>query len=162
MHPEDREKLSTLAKELRLARTRSFITKESREKTRLALTGRKRSEETKEKIRQKALGRKHSEETKEKIRLARKVQKVTPKMLEALANNRGENGLLWKGNYVGYRALHRWVEKHLGKPTQCSHCDKIELQGHNIHWANKSGEYKRELSDWIRLCALCHKKFDNY
>jgi len=27
-----------------------------------------------------------------------------------------------------------------------------------IHWHNISGEYKRDVSDWIRLCAKCHKK----
>lgn len=27
-------------------------------------------------------------------------------------------------------------------------------------WANKSGEYKRQLSDYFSLCVPCHKKYD--
>lgn len=66
----------------------------------------------------------------------------------------------WKGDKVGYDALHQWVRRHLGKPGACEHCEKTGLSGKYIHWANKSHEYKRELSDWIRLCAKCHKAYD--
>jgi len=27
-------------------------------------------------------------------------------------------------------------------------------------WANISGEYKRDVSDYIQLCPSCHRKFD--
>jgi hypothetical protein len=27
-------------------------------------------------------------------------------------------------------------------------------------WANISGEYLRDFSDWQQLCKLCHKAFD--
>lgn len=27
-------------------------------------------------------------------------------------------------------------------------------------WANISGEYKRERSDWVMLCPSCHRKID--
>ena len=66
----------------------------------------------------------------------------------------------WKGEQVGYRALHRWVENHLGKPDACKSCGKSNLFGRNIHWANKSREYKRDLEDWIRLCRGCHGEYD--
>ena len=66
----------------------------------------------------------------------------------------------WKGDSVGYDGLHLWIPKHLGKPMKCEHCGKDGLLGKQIHWANKSGEYKRVLSDWLRLCAKCHKKYD--
>jgi len=48
----------------------------------------------------------------------------------------------------------------LGKPDTCEHCGVGELKGHQIHWADKSGQYKRELSDWLRLCVQCHKLYD--
>lgn len=67
----------------------------------------------------------------------------------------------WKGDEVEYRALHAWVERQLGKPTKCEHCDKDNLVGQQINWANKSGEYKRDITDWIRLCVKCHRKYDN-
>jgi len=59
-----------------------------------------------------------------------------------------------------YRKLHLWVEKELGKPDECVHCRKNGLFGHRVHWANVSGEYKKQKNDWIRLCAACHKKYD--
>jgi hypothetical protein len=71
-----------------------------------------------------------------------------------------EKGTNWKGDDVGYRALHGWVQKHLGKPTKCEFC-KLEFNNsRQIHWANKSHEYKRDLSDWLRLCVSCHKQYD--
>ena len=66
----------------------------------------------------------------------------------------------WKGDKISYRALHRWIENWLGKPDTCKHCGRSNLSGHLIHWANKSGEYKRDLEDWIRLCVKCHKQYD--
>jgi hypothetical protein len=160
MNKQDQDAIRDFAMKLKMARVRSHWTAESREKARLALIGQKRSPGSKEKMRRAALGRKHSAETIAKIKEARQKQIITPKMLESLKLGRGEKSILWKGDNVGYRALHRWTENHLGKPTECEHCHKDNLSGHSIHWANKSGEYKREISDWIRLCALCHKKYD--
>ncbi len=177
MNHEEKAVAKAAVNKFRMERARSYWTSESKEKNRLARVGLKRtpeqkermslaakgrklSEETKEKIRLKALGRKHSEETKTIIREKRSKQPTTSKMLAALANNRGEKSLMWKGAAVGYRALHKWVENRLGKPGDCARCEKTGLTGHQIHWANISGEYKRELSDWIRLCALCHKRND--
>lgn len=75
-------------------------------------------------------------------------------------NFTNEQNPQWKGDKVSYRSLHRWVERHNGKPDRCEHCSKSGLSGHDIHWANISKEYKRELSDWLRLCAGCHGAFD--
>ena len=66
----------------------------------------------------------------------------------------------WKGDDVGYRGLHKWVERHLGKPSTCEGCGKTNLSGHLIHWANKSKNYKRLITDWVRLCTKCHGAFD--
>ena len=66
----------------------------------------------------------------------------------------------WKGNNAGYSALHRWVSYHRGSPKKCEHCGKDGLTGRQIHWANKSGNYLRDLTDWIRLCVSCHRKYD--
>lgn len=64
----------------------------------------------------------------------------------------------WKGGSVGKAALHNWVEKHKGKPRKCEHCDTTKAKQYD--WANVSQEYKRELSDFIRLCRSCHAKYD--
>ncbi len=64
----------------------------------------------------------------------------------------------WKGDMVGIDGLHNWVQRHLGKPRLCEHCKTTEAK--QFDWANKSRKYKRDLSDWIRLCRSCHAKYD--
>jgi hypothetical protein len=72
---------------------------------------------------------------------------------------KGENHANWKGSNVGYGALHRWLERELGKSMVCEFCG-LEKLSPSIHWANKSGKYMRELGDWMRLCAKCHWHYD--
>ncbi len=93
-------------------------------------------------------GKKASKETIEKNRVAH------------LGKNVGEESPSWKGDDVGYSGLHMWVRKVLGEPEKCEHCYKNGLKGMQIHWANKSRAYLRDVSDWLRLCASCHKKYD--
>jgi hypothetical protein len=47
----------------------------------------------------------------------------------------------------------------LGKPSNCSQCG-ILGHGRRMHWANKSRNYQRIKSDWIRLCPKCHGVYD--
>lgn len=74
-------------------------------------------------------------------------------------NWREERASAWKGDKVSYWGLHLWVNKHLGHPDTCIRCGK-KGTGHRMHWSNISGEYKRELTDWQRLCPICHKAYD--
>ena len=67
-----------------------------------------------------------------------------------------EKNINWKGDKVGYHALHDWVYSRKGKPKSCAFCN-ITI---NLQWANKSGEYQRETEDWISLCIKCHKAYD--
>lgn len=67
---------------------------------------------------------------------------------------RGERHHAWKGNKVGYRPLHLWVERQLGKANYCSN-NKSHIST-RYHWANISGEYKRDVSDWRQLCPKCN------
>mgnify|MGYP001597955721 CR=1 FL=1 len=83
-----------------------------------------------------------------------------PDLGRKIPNMRDAKHFAWKGNMAGYRSKHIWVETRYGKPDTCEYCGKYGLKGHQIHWANKSREYKRELTDWLRLCAKCHKAYD--
>ena len=69
----------------------------------------------------------------------------------------GKKNINWKGDKVGYFALHAWIRRKMGKAKQCEFCDKTEG---TIQWANKSGKYERNLNDWLSLCASCHSKYD--
>lgn len=72
----------------------------------------------------------------------------------------GEKNHKWKGNGVGYGALHSWVNRVLGTPTTCENCGREGLLGSKINWANKSRQYLRDISDWLRLCVKCHRAYD--
>lgn len=68
----------------------------------------------------------------------------------------GNKNYKWKGDEVGYSAVHSWIYRKLGKASECSNCHtKIDIQ-----WANISGEYKRRVCDWKQLCIVCHRAFD--
>lgn len=107
-----------------------------------------------------------SESFKEQISLKHKgkeiPEEVRRKLSEAQKGKRkGIENHLWKGDQVGYRAIHEWIRRERGSPDQCEHCGIIGSEaGKRLVWANKSHEYKRELDDWIRLCYPCHRKHD--
>jgi hypothetical protein len=73
---------------------------------------------------------------------------------------KGPNASNWKGDDIGYVQLHIWIRNNYGQPSTCEHCFKIEKNNRKIHWANKSGQYKRDREDWLRLCNKCHYLFD--
>lgn len=68
----------------------------------------------------------------------------------------GERNGLWKGDSACYQTIHQWVNRIFGKPTYCSkdpaHASK------QFVWANRSGHYTRQTSDWWSLCQSCNMK----
>lgn len=84
----------------------------------------------------------YSKETIERIRL----------------NTRGEKSSQWVGDNVSYIGLHNWINNQLGKPSLCENCETTSSK--RFDWANISGEYKRDLDDWVRLCRRCHTLVD--
>lgn len=72
----------------------------------------------------------------------------------------GESHHSWKGDKVGYDGLHKWVESKLGRPSHCLFCGSTGEQ--RYEWANISYEYKRDISDWMRLCTTCHRRYDSH
>lgn len=63
----------------------------------------------------------------------------------------------WKGDSVGYAALHEWVRKEKGRTKNCEQCSRKNVW---TDMANLSGQYRRDLSDWIELCRKCHSRLD--
>ena len=78
----------------------------------------------------------------------------------------GHSGLVeannpnWKGAKAGYQSIHNWLYLRLGKPKECGHCGSGEKK--RYEWANISKKYKRDVTDWIRLCVSCHRKYDGH
>lgn len=106
------------------------------------------------------LGKNHSEETKKKIREARTKQVITPESrAKARLKMLNENHPNWRGDKVGYPALHRWVKSHKGSPKKCEQCG-LNDESRYYDWANIDHKYRRNLDDFIRLCRSCHRKHD--
>lgn len=81
---------------------------------------------------------------------------VRLKMVGVKGINSGEKNIMWKGNKVGYLALHNWVRRHKLKPKLCEECGKVPP----YDLANISGKYKREINDYKWICRRCHMKKD--
>ena len=112
--------------------------------------------------------RQFSKEHREKLRKAKLGVRQTKEHVEnRMRKIRGAKHWKWKGDEVGYRSLHYWVQNRLGNPSFCEGCKRTkspEGLGKNrsyFHWANISGKYKRNVNDWRRLCYRCHYKFDH-
>ena len=110
------------------------------------------------------LGRKLSE--KHKIAISKAHKGKLPKNFyeiqklgwEANRKRKGRDIWNWKGDKVGYGALHDWVIRKLGQPQECWKC--YILTAKRYEWSNISGKYLRNIDDFIRLCHSCHAKFD--
>ena len=79
-------------------------------------------------------------------------------MRTELVGKFGPKARRWKGDEAGYVAKHMWINKHYGKARSCSF--NKNHKSTRYHWANISGKYKREVTDYIPLCPSCHKIFD--
>lgn len=55
-----------------------------------------------------------------------------------------------------YAAVHRWMTRHHPRSGTCEACGV----GRVTHWANISGENRRDPEDFWELCVPCHKLFD--
>lgn len=121
--------------------------------------GFKHSEESKLKMSKSHTGKKLSPEHAEKLRLTLIGRPVSPETRKKIADaQRGEKHWNWKGDKVKYRRLHSWIVSECGKADRCEHCDTKTSKVYD--WANISGKYKRDVSDYKQLCRKCHIKFD--
>lgn len=98
-------------------------------------------------------GKPKSKEHREKV--AAILRSMTPKQRNLPT---GEKNKLWKGDKARCGTIHDWVYRYRGSPKKCEDCGTTKKKWY--HWANISGEYKRDLKDWKRLCVPCHNKFD--
>ena len=61
------------------------------------------------------------------------------------------------GKSSGYAAIHAWVRRYYGKAYRCEWCEEPSSR---FEWANVSGDYWRDIDDWLQLCTSCHRRFD--
>lgn len=83
---------------------------------------------------------------------------------ETRAKLSGESNGQWRGDDVSYHALHMWVYKNKQRLGTCEKCgaQPEPYAGMEVgtDFANVSGEYRRDVDDWIELCRPCHSEFD--
>ena len=84
----------------------------------------------------------------------REAFKQRMKTIDRSAEKNGQ----WKGNDASYGVIHSWMAKKYGKPKQCESCGITTAAC--FDWANISGRYLRDRTDWKRLCRRCHMKED--
>ena len=101
-------------------------------------------------------GYKHTKEAIEKIRAASTGRR---KSEDELKKMRGENNPNWGGDTPKTKgAIHKRIEKILGKPSFCEICKCTTKKMYE--WSNKHHTYLLKLDDWQRLCCSCHRKYD--
>lgn len=83
-------------------------------------------------------------------------QKCSTTATRGKSLNANEKNGQWKGEKVGYTAIHDWVKRHLVKPQTCRDCNQVKP----LDLANISQKYKRDISDWEWLCRKCHMAKD--
>lgn len=66
----------------------------------------------------------------------------------------------WKGDSVGYGGVHSWIRNTYGKAIYCENKTCTYKNPKRYEWANISGKYLRDRTDYIMLCKSCHCFFD--
>lgn len=63
-------------------------------------------------------------------------------------------------NDLDYRGKHLRIYKLYGKASKCDFKNCTSQFTKRYEWANLSGKYKEQRTDWIMSCVTCHKKYD--
>jgi hypothetical protein len=79
---------------------------------------------------------------------------------------RGPDSPRWQGDQVGYSAVHVRLRLDRGSAEKydCAHCGGRAAQWAFDHGGNPSVgalEYSTDPTDYIPLCAKCHRRFDS-
>lgn len=79
---------------------------------------------------------------------------------QTLKGKVGKDARCWKGESAGYVAKHLWIVKHYGSANKCENPNCKFENPKRYEWANISGVYHRERSDYMMLCPSCHRRMD--
>lgn len=101
-------------------------------------------------------GRKFTEESKKKMSESHRGKKQSEESKKRISNTMKGHKNAWKGENVGYGALHDWINKYKQKTGICTICNKYK----KTEWSNIDHSYKRNLNDFWELCHECHMSYD--
>lgn len=61
-----------------------------------------------------------------------------------------------------HTAVHNWLRKHFGKADRCSR-KKCKKLSNRFEWCLlKDKEYKKIRKNFIKMCRMCHREYDNW
>ena len=103
----------------------------------------------------------HTSETKLKMRLAR-LGKTPWNKGGSQKSMWNDKHFAWMGDKVSYRALHSWVGRKLGKALICLVCGSKGGRIRGCQWARLDHNIWRNLSNFVPLCAGCHRRWDHW
>lgn len=66
----------------------------------------------------------------------------------------------WKGDEAGLDAQHKRIRAVRGAPRQCDHCGTTDPDKY-YHWAFNNTGNRLNVWDYLRLCASCHRIYDD-
>lgn len=99
-------------------------------------------------------------------------EEAKAKMIESRKGKAvGKEHWQWKGENVGYVALHAWIRRHLPKPERCQICNERPPKDvaniatkylRALPWTADIliETYNRDLKNWQWLCRKCHNYKD--
>lgn len=78
----------------------------------------------------------------------------------AKPGRKGELSSQWKGMAAGLDAQHKRISAVYGTPKRCEHCGTTDPATH-YHWAFNNAGDRLNVQNYLRLCAACHRKYDD-
>lgn len=103
------------------------------------------------------LGAKYPEEGKKKLSCIFKGVRRNPSGEFKKGQTSGSNNINWKGDEVGYYALHMWLKRNYSWSGVCEMCNGDD----NVQIASRDYSYTRNREDYMELCYKCHRKYDS-
>ena len=80
---------------------------------------------------------------------------------EKMSLKTGKLNHQWKGDEVGYGALHDWLKSHFGNADRCENPDCSYANPKRFEWALIKGKnYERKRENFMMMCKSCHTKYD--
>ncbi len=74
----------------------------------------------------------------------------------------GSNNPMWKGDDIGYKAIHVWINVNFGKANMCENPECLH-KSTKFEWAKiKDMAYERRRENFFMLCIQCHKRYDGW
>lgn len=102
-------------------------------------------------------GVKMDEAVRQKMSEQRKGKHYSPRTEFTVGQTSGDKNSKWKGDNVGYYALHCYMKRNFEWPDSCEFCGSHR----NLELANTEYEYNRDPDNWKILCHRCHFRYDS-